>query len=450
MVDRSRRRVLAAAGITFTAGCSAAPNSGSAPDSESTRNTDRAGSDGATRKSSSEAETDAGDDVESKSKSDATNSFDVGRSSWTQEGLDTANTRHSDKGSIPETVTEVWQVTGGLEIGDVLGTPLVSDGQLFIGCGKTLFNLATADGKTTWTTEFDTRIAAFSAALADDHLVVPGFVSGEPDGAIYGIGVTDATERWRIDERPASAPVIADDTVYIRLAGRDGATLLAVGLNGTERFRLDADGGPKRFGYAPRPAVADDQLFVPVLGAGDGEDRSAVMSVDVTSQSENWRRTVDERVTAAPVVSGGTVYVGSTSGTLYALNAATGAEQWTYSTGKGIRAAPAVAGEMVYTADPLNGLHAVDAETGEREWHVEASPGGMSPAVTDETVVVGGDVVLALDAATGTERWTFDLDGLFSTNYTAPALLDGGVATASCTKEDSDQRQYDNYVHLIA
>jgi outer membrane protein assembly factor BamB len=53
------------------------------------------------------------------------------------------------------------------------------------------------------------------------------------------------------------------------------------------------------------------------------------------------------RVDSSPAISGGRVFVGSSDGKLYVLDAATGAKKWEYEVGDALTASPAIAGGRV-------------------------------------------------------------------------------------------------------
>jgi polyvinyl alcohol dehydrogenase (cytochrome) len=81
----------------------------------------------------------------------------------------------------------------------------------------------------------------------------------------------------------------------------------------------------------------------------------------------------DTRATAQPTVAGGRVFVGSVSGTVYSLDAASGCVYWAYKAGAGVRTAVTIARSKAgrYTAyfgDVRAFTHAVDAETGAALW----------------------------------------------------------------------------------
>src|SRR5690606_15844637 len=75
-----------------------------------------------------------------------------------------------------------------------------------------------------------------------------------------------------------------------------------------------------------------------------------------------------EYFTAAPVVSGVKVLVGSGDGHLYALDLGDGKLLWKYKTGGRIRSTTLVDGKTVYQASHDGIIYALDIETGKLLW----------------------------------------------------------------------------------
>jgi polyvinyl alcohol dehydrogenase (cytochrome) len=178
---------------------------------------------------------------------------------------------------------------------------------------------------------------------------------------------------------------------------------------------------------------------------GHGVDRtfaypcdSAIDAASAPRLAREWFVNTRDVVTATPAIADGTVYTGDWSGRFYALALADGAERWTFDarihprvySGQ-IVASPAVADvddeRLVFFAAGKT-VYALDAATGDARWdHELGDPGNgedateiqSSPVVVDGMVIVGFDGhdepgvaagLLALDAATGEERWYFDPD----------------------------------------
>ncbi|QLG62040.1 outer membrane protein assembly factor BamB family protein [Halorarum salinum] len=174
--------------------------------------------------------------------------------------------------------------------------------------------------------------------------------------------------------------------------------------------------------------------------ANTGVTTTTGPTADVIQQ---WRFQTGDPVTSSPAVVDGTVYVGNSGGTLYALNASDGTEQWRFSADNELVSSPAVAGNTVYIGNREHfdsseiSFYAIDAETGSIRWQTKAAGGYSTPTVLDGTVYVGSvEGVFALDTAQGTERWHFETDRFVNT---VPAILDGTVYVGSL----------DHYVYAI-
>ena len=129
---------------------------------------------------------------------------------------------------------------------------------------------------------------------------------------------------------------------------------------------------------------------------------------------------------AAPVVAGGTVYIQDLDANVYAVSLATGKLDWEYPVNIPEKSGPgpdgvAVAGGMVY-GDTSSAVFALNAATGKVVWNdtslLNSGQGSfeIQPAVSGGRVYLasaygsgaGGGILLALDAATGKELWTFN------------------------------------------
>jgi outer membrane protein assembly factor BamB len=168
-----------------------------------------------------------------------------------------------------------------------------------------------------------------------------------------------------------------------------------------------------------------------------------------------WKFQTRGRVISSPAVSGGLVVVGSTDGSLYGLNRADGTQRWKFDTKGPVMSSPAIANGLVYVASVDGNIYAVDSATGAQRWafatrgerrftapgihgaipRTERMPDPFdvflsSPTVANGTVYIGsGDQqVYALDAATGTLKWSFATGDVV---HAAPALANNTVYIGS-------------------
>ena len=168
-----------------------------------------------------------------------------------------------------------------------------------------------------------------------------------------------------------------------------------------------------------------------------------------------WTFKTEGQVIASPAVHGDAVYVGSTGGTLYAIDRATGTSKWQYAVKSRIASSPAVAEGLVYFGAFDGNFYAVSEATGQLKWKFQTAGEhrfeaqhlhGMapendtmpdpwdcylsSPVVWNGAVYFGsGDGnIYALDAASGTLRWKFKTGNVV---HASPALADGVLFVGS-------------------
>jgi len=129
---------------------------------------------------------------------------------------------------------------------------------------------------------------------------------------------------------------------------------------------------------------------------------------------------------AAPVVVNGVVYIQDLDANVYAVSLATGKLRWEYQVNIPEKSGPgpdgvAVANGVVY-GDTSTAVFALNAATGKVAWddaHLLNSGQGsfeIQPALADGRVYLasaygngpGGGILLALDASTGKELWSFN------------------------------------------
>jgi len=138
-----------------------------------------------------------------------------------------------------------------------------------------------------------------------------------------------------------------------------------------------------------------------------------------------WKADLGEPTGSAPVVAGGTVYIGGGDFKVYALAADSGALRWTFPTTGPVHSQPTVAGDLVYVGLLDGRVVALDRATGAQRWQFQTgNPIYRSFSVRGGRVYFGsGDKVLyALDAASGRRLWSFPTEGWVRST---PAVSEG-------------------------
>ena len=157
--------------------------------------------------------------------------------------------------------------------------------------------------------------------------------------------------------------------------------------------------------------------------------------------------TPKQRLAAAPVVGGGTMFVMDTAGMMHAFDAKTGAERWQKSfqiKGDGASSiyggGASVADDRVYVTTGLGEVAALNTATGEQLWKVKpAGPLRGSPTIAFGSVFVmtQANQIIALNAADGTQVWnaaaSVGQTGVFG--VAAPAAGQGTIIAGYSTGE---------------
>lgn len=136
-------------------------------------------------------------------------------------------------------------------------------------------------------------------------------------------------------------------------------------------------------------------------------------------------------VVGTPVIAGDAVYVGTSEGKVYALDAEKGYCKWQFELEGKIWASPAAQDDIVCIGNFDGELCALSTQDGHLLWKFEAPAAiASSPVICDDCVFFGSfDCCLyAIDVDSGEEKWRFQGGNWF---WTCP-LVDGDTVYASC------------------
>lgn len=90
-------------------------------------------------------------------------------------------------------------------------------------------------------------------------------------------------------------------------------------------------------------------------------------------------------------------------------------------------------GTVLVIDDEISGIRALEARTGETRWTVAEEYSRTVPAIADGTVYFAGRDFLALEMSTGSEQWRVDWDGSENSIIAgaSPTVVDGTVYTTA-------------------
>lgn len=290
--------------------------------------------------------------------------------------------------------------------------PVVSSAAVHVSDNRAVYGFDGRTGRRLWRTPPDEYTGWYQpVALGDRVLAARGDTAGRvsteawldaatgvQEGEIGGGGHVEGldTERALLHSVSfGSGTTVASGYGVIDIDPSDGTTPGNGGLLELDGRRLPLTLGRQRVYHAgasvpaPGPTPPDRwydgvRAFTIAPGRTDcGPDIAPYFACP------QWATELDGGAVTSPVLSTdeATVYAGSGSGDLYALNAATGAIRWQTDLGAAPVAAPALANGVLYTPLADNRLVAVSS-TGTLLWTAPLAGRALQPAVANGLVLV--------------------------------------------------------------
>jgi outer membrane protein assembly factor BamB len=218
--------------------------------------------------------------------------------------------------------------------GQIRSSPRGSHGYVFFGSADHyLYNLHAGSGRFMW--KFETiDVINSSPSVSDDLAYI-----GSDDGNVYAVDMQSGKQKWKFS---TNRPVISSPLLY------EG--LVYVGSMDWNLYAIDAKSGWAVWNYRTRswivssPAVSES-LGLIYVGAGD----RSVYAFDYSKGgSWVWKFETDGPIGSSPAVTDEAVYIGSSDGHLYSLDARTGELRWKFYAGDRINSTPTIWENMVF------------------------------------------------------------------------------------------------------
>lgn len=176
------------------------------------------------------------------------------------------------------------------------------------------------------------------------------------------------------------------------------------------------------------PAVAGGTVFVPTYAG-------SLYALDVSTGKLRWQTPFDTKgpLVGGVAVSQDTVYFGSSDGQVYAVDVQSGKERWSHKTGRSIWSTPVLVGSTLYVTSLDGKLYALDTAQGAEQWSFTTDAGIAAAPLVDQAgglvYVAGFDSQLrAIDLKTHEQRWSLKAGNWF---WSEPALSGGVIYAAS-------------------
>ena len=326
----------------------------------------------------------------------------------------------------------------------IMSSPVVAGGKLYILDGRsTLSALDAQTGRDIWRVDIANHRGAGREGFGGGVAYGDGLVyvtSGFRFVAAYDANTGKQVWRTLTAAPIHGAPTVTDGKLYFidvsdQLQALDAKT-------GQSLWTYQALDEPARMLIASSPAVSGDEVIAPfasgelvgVNAANGNELWTDVLSLTNRNNALSEIRDIGGR----PIIFRGTVYAGSHSGVVAAVDIRTGQRTWSLPTA--IVTTPWAAGDVVYLVDQQGRVICTARDSGQIYWiralndklrkKFRAVYSGPVLASNQLIVVSNKGVALALDPKTGATMKTLRLGG---PAFTTPIAVGGLVYVVTDT-----------------
>ncbi len=170
-------------------------------------------------------------------------------------------------------------------------------------------------------------------------------------------------------------------------------------------------------GIQSSAAIADGTVYV-------GSESADLLAIDLATGKLRWKYKAKDGIDeSSPLVHDGVVYVGDIAGTFHAVRASDGKAVWTFKTESEIRSSPVFADGRIFIGSYDGNLYCLSEKDGKLLWKFTTSSYvHATPAISGGVVYIAGcdEVFRGLRIADGKEVFEFGSGG-----YTgaSPAML---------------------------
>lgn len=172
------------------------------------------------------------------------------------------------------------------------------------------------------------------------------------------------------------------------------------------------------------PVLADNTIYV---GTSDGK----VYALDALYGEKKWEFDTKAKIWTSPAFNDGVIYVSNYERKLFAISTADGSLIWEIELPATIASSPTIYKDKIFLGTFDHNLYAVNAITGHIEWKFKGNGWFWSAPVVRDDVVYAGCLdhkIYAVMADLGEEIWHFSADGQI---VSTAALIDNLLIVVS-------------------
>ncbi len=295
--------------------------------------------------------------------------------SWTQRhGSPHSRVNHPAYGGAMQMLWSANIGAGDSKHGRITADPVVAAGKVFTLDSEARVSATSTSGEAVWSVSLVPEREAGRGATGGGLAYAGGtlFVSSG-FGLMTALDAKTGAELWqqKLDAAGSGNPTVRDGIVYL-VAG-DATAWALDAESGRILWQLSSTADQNNVMGGPAPAV-NDQLVV--FSFGSGEMQAAfrqgglrLWDAVISGQRLGFSRARISDITGDPVIVGTTLYAGTHSGRMVAIEAGTGKRIWTAE--EGPMSPVWVAGGSVFLVSDSNELVRLNATDGSRIWGVK-------------------------------------------------------------------------------
>ncbi|WP_134678690.1 PQQ-like beta-propeller repeat protein [Paracoccus ravus] len=294
-----------------------------------------------------------------------------GNADWTQRsGRGTA----SGNMALGAGTTRIWSAPVGAASdrrGRITAEPIVAGGVVYTLDSQANLVATTAGGGRIWTRSLRPAGETGGSASGGGIAYEAGRVFATSGyGELVALDARSGAVLWRqrVEAPISGAPTVANGTVYVM--GRNATGWAVRASDGRVMWRAFGNNAMAGVMGSAAPAVSGGTVVFPFatgqLQGVDAAEGTQIWSANVAGSRLGRSIGFFRDMTGDPVISGGTVYAGTSSGRVGAYDMASGAMKW--EAPEGASSPPLVAGNSVFIVNDQAQLIRLDASNGGRVW----------------------------------------------------------------------------------
>ncbi len=264
-----------------------------------------------------------------------------------------------------------------------LSSPSVVDGVVYIGSDYGLFALNAYTGEKIWQSAKEVLIMS-TPAVSGGFVFTGSFVSqGTDEHAAYAFRASDGQLVWKFitSDYVDSSPAVVGSTVYINCD--DGNLYALNAINGALIWKFNTSLAYPFGQNSGSPTVVNGAVYT-VNFYGN------VIAINAANGQKIWNHSAQRLSNGftSPVIYNGIVYI-STQNALYALDSSTGDEIWQCAVSSS--SFPSVVNGVIYLTSSDGKIWAIDASTDTKTLHYSSLDSGVrvQAAIARGVIYVG-------------------------------------------------------------